>query len=84
MAIDPSLTRGAGEFVEFPYDVFFDDGPVALGWLRASHRELKKERYTEYQPVLVRRRELKIEKDEIVPLESKYGLRERVSTWARS
>jgi len=35
-----------------PFAVFgnHDDGPVALGWLRASHRELDEEKSTPYQP----------------------------------
>jgi len=42
------------------------DGPVALGWLRVSHRELDKERTTSWQPVLAHRRELKLAPGEIV------------------
>ena len=33
-----------GEFVPFAYYAQFDDGPVALGWLRASQRELDPDR----------------------------------------
>ena len=29
-----------GDLVGFPFYAVFEDGPVALGWLRASHREL--------------------------------------------
>jgi len=50
-----------GERVHFPYYAQFEDGPVALGWLRASHRELDSRRSTEYQPVLTHRRVQKIE-----------------------
>jgi predicted acyl esterase len=42
---------------------------VALGWLRASHRELDPARSTEYQPVLAHRREQKLKDGEIVPLD---------------
>jgi predicted acyl esterase len=42
---------------------------VALGWLRASHRELDPVRSTEYQPVLRHQRELKLAEEEAVPLE---------------
>jgi len=59
----------SGNFVPFAFYAFFDDGPVALGWLRASHRELDRERSTEYRPVLAHRRELKLKPGEIVPLE---------------
>ena len=59
----------AGNLVPFAFWSHFDDGPVALGWLRASHRELDETKSTAYQPVLVHRRELKIENGAIVPLE---------------
>lgn len=36
--------------VTFPFQSMFHDGPVALGWLRASHRELDDERSTPMQP----------------------------------
>jgi X-Pro dipeptidyl-peptidase C-terminal non-catalytic domain len=29
-----------GELIGFPFSTAWDGGPVALGWLRASHREL--------------------------------------------
>ena len=59
----------AGKLVPFAFWAHFDDGNVALGWLRASHRELDPERSSEYQPVLAHRRELKLAPGEIVPLE---------------
>jgi predicted acyl esterase len=58
-----------GAVVPFPFFAQFEDGPVALGWLRASHRELDAQRSTEYQPVLQHRRELKLKPGEAVPLE---------------
>jgi predicted acyl esterase len=58
-----------GQVVPFAYYAQFEDGPVALGWLRASHRELDSERSTEYQPVLQHRREQKLADGEVVPLE---------------
>lgn len=59
----------AGNFVGMAYYAMFDDGPVALGWLRASHRELDPARSTEYFPVHAHRRALKLKPGEIVPLE---------------
>jgi uncharacterized protein len=53
----------------FPYFAFHTDGPVALGWLRASHRELDPERSTPSQPVHSHRREQRLSPDEIVPVE---------------
>ncbi len=58
-----------GEFVPMAYYTYFDDGPVALGWLRASHRELDAAASTEYQPVLRHRQELKLEPGQVVPLD---------------
>jgi putative CocE/NonD family hydrolase len=48
---------GAGEFVPFPFYAAMDDGNVALGWLRASHRELDEQRTTPWQPWHTHRRE---------------------------
>ncbi len=59
----------SGEVVPFAFYAQFEDGPVALGWLRASHRELDPAQSTEYQPVLQHRRERKLHDGEVVPLE---------------
>lgn len=58
-----------GAIVPFPYYAQFDDGPVALGWLRASHRALDPEKSTAWQPVHTHTAEQKLEVGEIVPLE---------------
>jgi X-Pro dipeptidyl-peptidase C-terminal non-catalytic domain len=58
-----------GDLVGFPFCAVFEDGPVALGWLRASHRELDQARSRPWQPVLAHRRSLPIAPGEIVPLE---------------
>lgn len=58
-----------GDLVTFPYFSNHEDGPVALGWLRASHRELDEARSRPEQPVLAHRRELKLKPGEIVPVE---------------
>lgn len=58
-----------GERVGFAFFAQYDDGPVALGWLRASHRELDPLRSTEAKPVLLHRRETKLAAGEIVPLD---------------
>lgn len=41
----------AGERVGFTFYAFYENGPVALGWLRASHRALDPERSSDLQPV---------------------------------
>lgn len=48
VAVQKLDTRGA--VVGFPFVAFRDDGPVALGWLRASHRALDHDRSTPQQP----------------------------------
>jgi uncharacterized protein len=58
-----------GDVVGFPYYAVFEDGPVALGWIRASHRELDEQRSTPCQPVLAHQRELKPGRGQIVPLD---------------
>lgn len=58
-----------GELVGFHYYANFDTGPVALGWLRASHRELDPERSRPERPIQSHRRELKLTPGEFVPLE---------------
>lgn len=53
--------NAAGEIVPFAYYAQYQDGPVALGWLRASHRELDEERSTAFLPVLAHRRALPLD-----------------------
>ena len=59
----------SNEVVTFPYFSCHDDGPVALGWLRVSHRELDSEKSTAYQPYHKHKKELKLKAAEIVPVE---------------
>ena len=58
-----------GDLVGFCYYAVFVDGPVALGWIRASHRELDAGRSTPTRPVLAHQRELKVTPGEAVPLD---------------
>lgn len=58
-----------GNIVPFAFYAQFEDGPVALGWLRASHRELDEEASTSFMPVLKHRRELKLTPGEITPVD---------------
>ena len=58
-----------GKPVGFHFYAFYDNGPVALGWLRASHRELDAEKSTPWQPVHTHVREQRLEPGEIVPVE---------------
>lgn len=47
-----------GNVVPFAFWAHFDDGPVALGWLRASHRELDAAKSTDWLPVHSHARQL--------------------------
>jgi len=58
-----------GERVGFTHWAVFEDGPLALGWLRVSRRELDTARSTEHQPVLTNTSEQKIASGEIVPVQ---------------
>jgi uncharacterized protein len=53
----------------FPFANVLEDGPVALGWLRVSHRELDERLSTVERPVHGHRRELPLATGEIVPIE---------------
>ena len=59
----------AGAHVPLAYYTFFDDGPVALGWLRASHRELDEKASTEARPVHTHARALPLAEGEVVRLD---------------
>jgi uncharacterized protein len=59
----------SGNLVHFPFFGNHDDGPVALGWLRVSHRELDQEASTPWQAVLRQARELKVAPGIIVPVD---------------
>lgn len=58
-----------GVRIGFPYCSQHVDGPVALGWLRVSHRELDPARSTPAQPYHSHQRELRLSPGEIVPVE---------------
>jgi uncharacterized protein len=58
-----------GEVVGFHYYASFDTGPVALGWLRVSHRALDVARSKPEQPVQHHRREELLTPGVAVPVE---------------
>ena len=58
-----------GEPVGMGFYAFYENGPVALGWLRASHRALDPEKSTAWQPVHPHLAEEPLLPGEIVPLE---------------
>ena len=58
-----------GEIVDFPYANVLEHGPLALGWLRASHRELDEERSTPTRPVHAHAREERLAPGEVVAVD---------------
>jgi predicted acyl esterase len=59
----------AGAPVGMTFYAFYEDGPVALGWLRASHRAIDEVRSTPWQPVHRHDREERLEPGVPVPVE---------------
>jgi len=59
----------AGAPVGFTFYAFYENGPVALGWLRASHRALDPERSRPEKPVHLHTREDRLAPGECVPVE---------------
>ena len=55
-----------GQFVGLTHYAIFENGPVALGWLRVSHRELDNARSSHYLPVLAHRNERKVTPGQII------------------
>lgn len=58
-----------GEIVPFSFFNSLEDGPVALGWLRVSHRELDPALSTPGQPWHSHRREVPLEPGEVVAVD---------------
>lgn len=61
-----------GHHVGFTFYAFYEDGPVALGWLRASHRALDLERSTASQPVHPHDQEEPLPASGAVPVEIEF------------
>jgi hypothetical protein len=58
-----------GKLVPFSFLNALEDGPVALGWLRVSHRELDQERSRREQPWHTHLREQRLKPGQIVPVD---------------
>ena len=58
-----------GNEVGFTFYAFYENGPIALGWLRASHRALDAERSSPEQPVHLHTTEERLAKGQCVPVE---------------
>ncbi|GAB5486949.1 MAG: CocE/NonD family hydrolase [Parasphingorhabdus sp.] len=58
-----------GDEVTFFGKTGYSKGPVALGWLRVSERQLDEQRSKAWQPVLTHDNPMPVEPDEIVPVE---------------
>ena len=62
------LDRG-GQFVKFTFSQMFDDGPIVLGWLRVSQRELDPAWSRPERPVLSHARHQWLTSDDPVPVD---------------
>lgn len=58
-----------GKYVPFVFYAMLVNGPVALGWLRVSHRELDPARSTPSQPVHTHTHEQRLKAGERVPVD---------------
>ena len=58
-----------GNFVPFVAMAMLDDGPLALGWLRVSHREADPQRSTAWRPWLTHQRRLLLQPGQVVPVD---------------
>ena len=58
-----------GDEVHFYAKTGYNKGPVAMGWLRVSERELDEEKSTAWQPVLTHQNPQKLSRNETVPVE---------------
>jgi uncharacterized protein len=58
-----------GRFVNFTFSQMFDDGPIVLGWLRVSQRELDPTRSRPERPVLTHARHQWLTSDDPVPVD---------------
>lgn len=67
VSVDKLDTAGVKD--GFAFFSVFTDGPVALGWLRASHRDLDDQATKEYQPVHTHVAPRKLAAGEIVPVD---------------
>ncbi len=58
-----------GKIIPFSFLNALEDGPVALGWLRVSHRELDQERSRREQPWHTHQREQRLKPGQVVPVD---------------
>ena len=61
-----------GEPVGFTFYAFYENGPVALGWQRASHRRLDQARSTPERPVHLHDAEERLAPGELVSVEIEF------------
>ena len=58
-----------GQHTGFTFYAFYENGPVALGWLRASHRQLDPQRSEDWRPVHTHTQEDLLTPGEAVPVD---------------
>jgi predicted acyl esterase len=61
--------RADGTKEGFAHWAVFEDGPVAMGWLRVSRRKLDPDRSTDYQPVLANTTDDKLAPGEVAEVD---------------
>lgn len=61
-----------GELVGFTFYAFYENGPVALGWQRVSHRALDEKRSTFSRPVHLHTAEERLSVGQIAPVEIEF------------
>ncbi|MEL1250976.1 CocE/NonD family hydrolase [Aurantiacibacter gilvus] len=61
-----------GEVVGFTFYAFYENGPVALGWQRVSHRALDRDQSTPERPVHLHTAEELLAPGEVVPVEIEF------------
>ena len=59
-----------GNKVDFPFFSTFEDGNVALGWLRVSRRELDEQKSTPHQPKYAHQSDQLLAPGEVVPVQT--------------
>jgi hypothetical protein len=61
-----------GHEIGFTFYAFYENGPIALGWLRTSHRALDRARSTPERPVHLHTCEERLAPGECVPVEIEF------------
>jgi hypothetical protein len=72
-----------GNLVGFTFYAFYENGPIALGWQRVSHRALDPSLSTPERPIHLHTREERLERADALRSTSRYGRFPRISKPAK-